>query len=218
MQEYRTATQSLVLLAQRDLADFWGSLNVEGSPVAVRDALLEFIPELVLAYGDAAALLGADWYDMLREESPSAASFRAVMARPVDSEQARASARWGLGPLFDGNPGDALTLLAGSTQRLVMQPFRDTVFESGTTDPRKRWFARVPSGATTCKFCVMLASRGFVYATAESAGESNDWHDKCDCMVVPGTGPSDYPDGYDLAEYKRLNYELSGIGRDLPTE
>jgi len=218
VQEYRTATQSLVLLAQRDLADFWGSLNVQGSPVAVRDALLGFIPELVSAYGDASALLGADWYDMLRDEPPSVASFSAVMSRPVDSEQAMASTRWALGPLFADDPDDAFSLLSGSTQRLVMQPFRDTVFESGAADPRKRWFARVPSGPTTCKFCVMVASRGFVYATAESAGESNSWHDKCDCMVVPGTGPSDYPEGYDLAEYKRLNYEMSGIGRDLPTE
>ena len=218
MQEYRTATQSLVLLAQRDLTEFWESLNVLGSPVAVRDALLEFMPELVSAYGDAAALLGADWYDMLREAPPSATSFSAVMARPVVTEQAQATARWGLGPLFQDDPAGSLALLSGATQRLVMKPFRDTVFESGTTDPRKKWFARVPSGPTTCKFCVMVASRGFVYATAESAGESNSWHDKCDCMVIPGTGPSDYPDGYDLAEYKRLNYEFSGIGRDVPTE
>lgn len=207
-----------MLLAQRDLAEFWDSLNLAGSPIAVRDALTDFLPELVGAYGDAAALLGADWYDMLRDEPPSVASFRAVLARPVDSVQASASARWGVGPLFEGRPADALSLLTGSTQRLVMKPFRDTVFESGSADPRKRYFARVPSGPTTCKFCVMVASRGFVYATAESAGESNHWHDKCDCMVIPGTGPSDYPDGFDLAEYKRLNYELSGIGRDLPTE
>ena len=140
------------------------------------------------------------------------------MARPVQLEQVTASARWGLGPLFEGDPRAALELLTGATQRLVMKPFRDTVFESGRADPRKRWFARVPSGRTTCRFCVMVASRGFVYGTAERAGESNTFHDNCDCMIIPGTGRSDYPDGYDLAEYQRLNADHSGIGRELPSD
>lgn len=217
MAEYQAATSSLVLLAQRDLRDFWGSLNTQGSPIAVRDAMLEFLPELVAAYGDAAALLGADWYDMLRDVPPSAARFSAVMASPVDAEPVRASTRWGLGPLFQGDPDAALSLLAGSTQRLVMQPFRSTVFDSANTDPVRMYYARVPVGQT-CRFCVMVASRGFVYRTAERAGESNDWHDDCNCMIVPGTGPSDYPEGFDLAEYQRLNRDHSGIGRDLPTD
>lgn len=217
MAEYLAATQSLVFLAQRDLREFWSSLNLSGSPVAVREALIEFLPELVANYGDAAALLGADWYDMLRDAPPSAANFRAVMAEPAPVDQVRSSARWGLGPLFAGDPDGALSLLSGSTQRLVMQPFRSTVYESANSDPVKMYYARVPVGPT-CRFCVMVASRGFVYRTEVSAGDSNDWHDKCNCMIVPGRFPSDYPDGYDLDEYKRLNYEFSGIGRDLPTE
>jgi hypothetical protein len=100
---------------------------------------------------------------------------------------------------------------------LVLQPFRTTVFESANADPARMYYAGVPVGPT-CRFCVMVASRGFVYRTVDSAGESNDWHDDCNCMIVPGTGPSDYPEGFDLAEYQRLNYEHSGIGRDLPTD
>lgn len=218
MREYRTAAQSLVLLAQRDLADFWSAQNLQGSPVAVRDALLLFMPELVSTYGDASALLGADWYDMLRGETASASTFRAVMARPVDSEQTQASARWGLGPLFTGSADDAFSLLTGATQRLVMQPFRDTVFDSASSDPAGVRFARIPSGATTCRFCTMIASRGFVFHTAEDAGLSNKWHDKCDCVITPGRGPDDYPEGFDLDEYKRLYREGSGVGRDIPVE
>lgn len=46
-------------------------------------------------------------------------------------------------------------------------------------------FARVPKGAT-CPFCIMLASRGFVYASAASAGELGQYHDKCDCRILAG--------------------------------
>lgn len=209
-----------MLLAQRDLEDFWAALNLSGDPTRVRDALLDFFPELVAAYGDTAALLGADWYDALRDAPPSVASFTAVMARPVDDVQARASARWALGPLFasDPSPEDAFSLLSGSMQRLVMQPGRDTVFDSASSDPAGVRFARIPSGVTTCRFCTMIASRGFVFHTADDAGLSNKWHDKCDCVITPGRGPDDYPEGFDLDEYKRLYREGSGIGRDVPVD
>src|SRR3546814_4969892 len=98
--EFREANRSLVTLAQRDLADFWRSLNLAGSPVAVRDALLDFFPELVAAYGDAAAVLGADWYDALRNVPPSAAAFRAALASPPAVEPAQGSVRALVGPLF----------------------------------------------------------------------------------------------------------------------
>jgi hypothetical protein len=64
----------------------------------------------------------------------------------------------------------------------------------------------------------MIASRGFVYATAESAGQSNQWHDECNCLIVPGRGEADYPENHDLDRYKKLYAESSGIGRDIPAD
>lgn len=49
-------------------------------------------------------------------------------------------------------------------------------------------YARVPSGASTCGFCFMLASRGFVYKSQEKAGSSHPFHKNCDCIVMPGFG------------------------------
>ena len=60
-------------------------------------------------------------------------------------------------------------------------------------------WARVLSGAENCGFCVMLASRGPVYRSEESAGRReasdlydttaagwvNSYHPGCDCLVVP---------------------------------
>lgn len=58
-------------------------------------------------------------------------------------------------------------------------------------------FARVPRGPS-CGFCIMLASRGFVYATRESAGEFTRFHDGCDCRIVAGMQGMEV-EGYDPA-------------------
>ena len=218
MAEFRAANQSLVLLAQRDLADFWRSLNLSGDPARVKSSLLAYFPELVQVYGDAAAVLGADWYDALRDVPASAKSFRAVLASPAQREQAEASARWALGPLFaaEADPVTTLSRVMGSAQRLVLQPARDSFAESAKRDPSRVRWARVPSGLKTCKWCVMLASRGAVYVDDVSAGEMNEFHDNCDCVQVQVRSKSDYPEGHSVDAFKRLYMQDSGVGRDLP--
>lgn len=59
-----------------------------------------------------------------------------------------------------------------------------TMMENAARDPLKPRFARVPSGGDTCKFCLMLASRGFVYHTEKAASSFDHYHDGCDCKVV----------------------------------
>lgn len=218
MAEYRQATQGLTLLAQRDLADFWRALNLEGDPYRIKAALLEFFPDLVQTYGDAAALLGADWYDLLRDAPPGATSFRATLAVSAPAGQADGSARWALGPLLaeEPDPAKTLALLSGATQRLVLQPFRRTVIDSTRDDTIAKGYARVPVGVT-CRFCTMVASRGFIYATAAEAGDGDRWHDDCDCMVVPGNRRQDLPDDYDLEALQDAYARGEGIGRDLDT-
>lgn len=219
--EFRRNNQALVELARHDLTTFWAALNMQGSPILVRNALLDFFPELISAYGDSAALLAADFYDELRDVQPSAARFRAIMGTPPDSAQATATARWGLGPLFatDPNPAQAFLNLAGVTQRLVLQAGRDTIADSAFRDPVRTGYARVPAGAKTCRFCVMLASRGAVYGSAAAAGgESNRYHGDCDCVPTPIRSTADYPEGHDVREFIRLYAEGSGIGRDVPAD
>ena len=72
-------------------------------------------------------------------------------------------------------------------------------------------FARVPSGAA-CGFCIMLASRGFVYATRESAGEFTKFHDHCDCRIVAGTKDTQV-EGYDPeGMYRRYRMCRDALG------
>lgn len=58
-------------------------------------------------------------------------------------------------------------------------------------------FARVPSGGRTCAFCAMLASRGFVYHTAEDAALNGKEHQECHCSVIPGFDEDTVVEGYD---------------------
>lgn len=67
-----------------------------------------------------------------------------------------------------------------STTRLTQQ----LTAEKDPSEPR---YARVPSGPT-CEFCIMLASRGFVYWTAESAGRNNLYHNDDNCQIVSSWG------------------------------
>jgi hypothetical protein len=75
-----------------------------------------------------------------------------------------------------------------AAERHAQQPARDLVKEVADDSPGVGW-ARVLTGATSCYFCAMLASRGPVYTNETSAlfrgGQRVDkYHDGCDCEAV----------------------------------
>lgn len=78
-----------------------------------------------------------------------------------------------------------ITTTAAAVARHVEQAGRDTLITATARDAVAVGWARVPTGERTCAFCWMLASRGLDYATEQSAGGKNDWHDGCNCSVVP---------------------------------
>jgi hypothetical protein len=68
------------------------------------------------------------------------------------------------------------------------------VYNNAQRDPKRPKWARVPIGDGTCDFCMLLASRGFVYSHKELATHS---HSNCRCVVVPGWEDSPAVEGYD---------------------
>lgn len=186
--EFRTVQRDVVALALAELVAWWEQLMASlTGDVPVRE-LETFTAGLVATYGDAAALAAADWYDELRAGAGASGRFRAVMADPAPDGQAAAVARWAAGPLFGAQPDQrqALEHLSGGVQRLVLQPGRQTIAGSVDRDPADARWARVPTGATTCAFCRLLASRGAVYHSEEDAGGlANSYHSKCDCVPTP---------------------------------
>ena len=200
------------------MQDFLSSFRLDGDPVRVRNALLAFFPELVTTFGDVSALLAADFYDMLRDVPPSAGAFKAAFAQPVDPGKAQGAARWAVGALFAEDAPRFTSQILGATQRLVTQRGRDTIFDNAGRDPVRTSVARIPSGADTCTFCIMLASRGAVYTDLVAAGEMNDFHDNCDCVPTVIRRASDFPEGHDLAVFTDLYTSGLGTGRYAPAD
>lgn len=73
-------------------------------------------------------------------------------------------------------------------------------YPGGALQPGDPAFARVPTGAETCSYCMMLASRGFAYRSRESAGHAD--HRGCNCLIIAGRH-GDAVEGVDTsAQYK----------------
>lgn len=173
----------MVSLARADLEGFFVGLDISNSE-AVRDALLEFVPALAREYGDVAATVAAEWYEELRTGAVGG-SFNARLAPLKPDAAVEASVRYAAGHLFDGDPADTLAVLSGSLQRFVTYGSRATVARNVQLDPRKPRYGRVPSGSRTCAFCLLVASRGWVYHTRETAGAFDHYHSDCNCQVAP---------------------------------
>jgi len=176
---HRRELQTLTGLAGRDLDKFWRQFTTADM---ARDGLLDVLPLLVDLYGSAAATLGADWYDELREQAEVRGSFRSIPAELPDRGRTDALARWGIAPLFAAEPDftSALSLVTGGLQRIVANADRQSVTASAVADPRARGWERRTTGG--CDFCRMLAGRGAVYSEATADFES---HDNCHCLAVP---------------------------------
>lgn len=77
----------------------------------------------------------------------------------------------------------ALTQTLGVSSRIAMDGARTTTIDSAAADVVRVGWYRVTDG-DPCAFCALMASRGAVYRSAESAGQENDWHNDCGCTVA----------------------------------
>lgn len=180
---HRRDVEELLRLALNDLGLVWRQVTTAD---AARAALLDLLPDLAAVYGSAAATLGADWYDEMRDAAAVPGRFRAIPAEP-EIDRTDALARWAVGPLFSATPDfdAAKALAAGGFQRLVADADRHTVLLSSKHDPRGGRWSRQTTGKS-CDFCLTLAGRGAVYRTAETADFRS--HDHCDCLATPEFG------------------------------
>ena len=186
----RRVLNRLVGLARDDLRREWAALGA-AERVAVRRALEGPWVDLIEAMGAQAAMLAADVVEMWAEDL----GVRPIVRVAAGVDPVRASARlgWALGQ------ADAAAATALLLDELVKQPYRSTVQNSAHASG-VAW-ARVPTGVETCKWCLMLASRGAVYHSRDLARlgtNGKKYHGgNCDCTPALVRGPEDYPDGYD---------------------
>jgi hypothetical protein len=178
---HRRELRTLTGMAQRDLSAMWTQFD---SPASARDLLMDALPRLVAIYGAAAATLGADYYDELRDEAEAPGSFTAIAAETATTGKLDVLARVAVGSLFGATPDPdaALTIASGGLQRHIADADRETVRFSAVQDRAARGWMRVGNGE--CDWCQRFLD-GEVHYT-----EGYDFaaHDHCGCTAEPVFG------------------------------
>lgn len=103
---------------------------------------------------------------------------------------------------------------AESAEGLDRVPLADRLDSSGKVIARPFAFARVvhPSKNGPCGFCAMLASRGPVYKSSRTAGQTaNRFHHSCRCTVVPVFTSRRWPGKEQQQKFERV---YNGVVRD----
>lgn len=165
----------------------------------------ELVKSVIMAivdrYGLASGELGAQWYEYCK--SGKFTSGYTAITGQVSRYGVRSDVTAVFGKYKAGEIDLATTVerLGGVAVDQVKKNARDTILENingeyleairtGRRDISERCgYARVPVGET-CAFCILLASRGFVYSSERTATISrwgHKYHNNCDCVAVPFT-------------------------------
>ena len=180
-----------------------------------RDLVLQALASIMPTYTTMAAQASADFYDAARELALGE-RLGAVAISDYDPRKTEGAVR---GFVRFVLRDDVQTFNDQVLQRVDYEMKRsagESMFANGRRDPRKPKFARVPTGDETCDFCLMLASRGFVYTSEATAGaiKLDHYHSGDDCRVVAqwdGGGV----EGYDTqAIYDRWQDAIDGKARE----
>lgn len=190
--DLRRDVERLTGLAKDDLAQIWRQV---ASAVEAQEALNDVLPALIRQYGEAASLLGAEWYDDLRvqylDEVPRFSAY------PADLRDQGVYSLTGWAREQATSLEAMQSLIAGGMSRRIADWARETVMGSSFADPRAEGWMRV-GRATSCSFCRLLISRGAVYREASVRFSS---HDDCNCGAAPKWGGAD--DVFDVEKYRR---------------
>ena len=158
--------------------------QVDWSNVSDARAVVVEAVEMALRSSTAlAAQASADFYDLARELAIGSAMGAQALPGYIP-EATEGAIRAAVQKIVDGKPVQVFNdfVLQRIDYEIKLAAANSTI-ANGRLDVRKPRFARVPTGSETCDFCLMLASRGFVYHT-ESTASMGHVHAGC---VLPDT-------------------------------
>lgn len=204
---FAVALQKLAQLARKDLVPLLEQVDFEDD--SALDTVRLIMRGLLDKYGTPAAELGLEWYDLCAEEAEQP-STRIVGSLPQDVGQLGLDNQ--VKALFDRKDELDIAIedaLLGTIVDYTKRSARDAIlsnlaedqnrYEAGTRKVAPG-FCSVPTGDTTCAYCIMNASRGYAlysdFKRKFANNRSNMWHADCDCVVVPYADASKI-EGYD---------------------
>ena len=183
--DYTKGINTLSVGMQSELADRLALVDFT-DPDAARDTVIEIMQAFCAGATDAAATLAARFYEIIRAQALGyeVGAYEAY----VDSGRIPEVTTKAVSSFFASKtytPEKAMEQLLQRVDFEIKRAAGDCIFENGRQDKQTPRYARVPSGSETCMFCLMLASRGFVYTSKLAAGELGHYHPNCDCRIVP---------------------------------
>ena len=195
---------------RRRLADELAAIDMTRPVAEVRQQVVDIMQAYCGGASDMAAVLAAEFYDGLRSyELGEPMGALAVSGRKPEATEGavRAFAQ----KLVDGKPDEFRELCIERLDYEVKTAAERAVLINGARDRRRPRFARVSTGNETCDLCLMLASCGFVYRSADSATHT---HANCDCRVTPSWNANEV-EGYDpKAIYDRWQGQVDQMARE----
>lgn len=216
--------------ARRKLADALSKIDYSQDVATIREAVIAVMQPACNASASVAARLAAEFYDGLRERFGVVDDYEAEAESLREPAATSGAVRAFAQDLVDGRPlddfvGKCVDRIDYETRRAA----NECVAYNAQNDPKKPKWARVPAGAETCQWCIMLASRGFVYHTEETASHA---HAHCDCRIVPswdkdnpavqGYDPDLYydmwknPEKYENAQPDSSIVQIAGVSKGAP--
>ena len=188
---YNKAVANLSDGVQREIeSGIWAWLQTdEGRAASVaecREYAKGVMSGVIQRYDEAAGSLAAEWYDKQAADNHAKLP-AAITATVYNPDTVDETARYQAKKLAKGDLRGFAKYCGELGRNDVLRSLNETIIANVGRDRKTGVrFARVPTGAETCTFCIMLASRGAVYHTRKTAGEFRHFHRRCDCKVVPG--------------------------------
>lgn len=187
---HRRAQLAVRSATLRDLLRIWPAWDVNAYASTWPPVEAALVP-LIQHRGSISAGLAASYYTDFRsaEGIDGTGTPRVAPLIPVDDITAvlRRTGPANVGRLLSVGRRDAmavaLTDTSGEATRLVLGAGRDTLHGSIDADPKAHGYARV-TDRSPCSFCAMLASRGAVYRSRQTA-EGKKYHGHCGCTAEP---------------------------------
>lgn len=178
------------------------AMAARGTVQSFRDDAIDIMTDALNTYGEGSVAAASDFFEEVMLLEGLAISI-GMPSGLITADEISRIAHYQAGKLVAGDRQGFLDQIVGSTSFLVRQAANRSMWwrgglygGAGFSDETDAYaehagfyevrYARVPQGVETCDFCLMLASRGFVYISEDTA--SSHVHRSCDCIVVPGAG------------------------------
>ena len=202
--------------AQIQINDFFSTLDLS-QPEAARDALLKFVPAVVQKYGTVAGQLACERYEALRTEQVGE-GYSAIPSDLPTDEEVSSIVRSQADQLWSDDPSKMLGITNAIADRLIVQQARNTTMANVDNENaggrRRVRYARIPTGPTTCAWCIMLAGLGWQYRSSSTAASSG--HDHCDCVIEPSWEETPTVAGYTDGDFMGYDKMYTSAKTNLP--